>query len=49
MGVGTMYAKNDGSIQYFCSSKCRKSLHKFHRDPRKFKWTDIRKKQSVKA
>jgi large subunit ribosomal protein L24e len=33
-----MYVKNDGSILWFCSSKCRKSS-KFGRDARKLKWT----------
>ena len=37
--TGLMYVKNDGSILYFCSSKCRKSTLKFSRDPRKLKWT----------
>ncbi|RLI66586.1 MAG: 50S ribosomal protein L24e [Candidatus Asgardarchaeum californiense] len=38
-GTGLMYVKNDGSILYFCSSKCRKNMLKLSRDPRKFKWT----------
>jgi len=34
-----MFIQNDGSILYFCSTKCRKSLMVFDRDPRKLKWT----------
>jgi large subunit ribosomal protein L24e len=34
-----MFIKNDGSILWFCSSKCRKSSLFFKRDPRKLKWT----------
>jgi len=38
-GTGIMYVKNDGSILWFCSRKCRVSMLEFKRDPRKFKWT----------
>jgi large subunit ribosomal protein L24e len=38
-GTGIMYVKNDGSIFWFCSSKCRKNSLKLRRDPRKLKWT----------
>lgn len=38
-GSGTMLAKNDGSILWFCSSKCKKNMTELGRDPRKFKWT----------
>jgi large subunit ribosomal protein L24e len=38
-GTGLMYVKNDGVVMNFCSSKCRKSMIKLHRDPRKLKWT----------
>jgi large subunit ribosomal protein L24e len=34
-----MYVRNDGSILWFCSNKCRKSSVKLKRDSRKFKWT----------
>jgi len=34
-----MYVSNDGSIFWFCSSKCRKNHLKLGRDPRKLKWT----------
>lgn len=39
-GTGMMYIKNDGSILWFCSSKCRKSSLDFGRDARRFKWTE---------
>ncbi|PCN51147.1 50S ribosomal protein L24e [Candidatus Geothermarchaeota archaeon ex4572_27] len=38
-GTGVMYVKNDGTIYWFCSRKCRVSMLEFKRDPRKFKWT----------
>lgn len=38
-GTGIMYVKNDGSILWFCSSKCRKNYLKLGRNPRKLKWT----------
>jgi len=38
-GTGLMYVKNDGSVVWFCSSKCFKSW-KLKRDPRKLKWTE---------
>jgi large subunit ribosomal protein L24e len=34
-----MYVKNDGSLLWFCSGKCKKSSLKFGRDSRKLKWT----------
>ncbi len=37
-GTGLMYVKNDGSILYFCSSKCKKNMLKLRRDPNKLKW-----------
>ncbi len=37
-GTGLMYVKNDGTVLWFCSSKCFKS-YRMGRDPRKLKWT----------
>ncbi len=37
-GTGIMYVKTDGTILYFCSSKCRKN-YLLGRNPRKLKWT----------
>ena len=39
-GSGTMLAKNDGSILWFCSAKCKKNALVLKRDPRKLKWTN---------
>ena len=38
-GKGMMYVKNDGTVYWFCSSKCRKSMLVMKRDARKLKWT----------
>ncbi|MCK5403483.1 50S ribosomal protein L24e [Candidatus Bathyarchaeota archaeon] len=38
-GTGLMYVKTNGTIFWFCSSKCRKAQLKFKRDARKLKWT----------
>jgi len=34
---------NDGSISYFCSSKCRKNALKLRRDKKRLKWTEAYK------
>jgi len=34
-----MYVNNDGTVLWFCSSKCRKNYIVLGRDPRKLKWT----------
>ena len=38
-GTGIMYVRNDGSILWYCSSKCRRSSLDMGRDSRKLKWT----------
>ena len=38
-GEGMMLVKNDGQVQWTCSSKCKKNLRLLKRDPRKLKWT----------
>jgi large subunit ribosomal protein L24e len=38
-GEGIMLVKNDGQVQWTCSSKCKKNLRVLKRDPRKLKWT----------
>jgi large subunit ribosomal protein L24e len=38
--TGIMLVKNDGSIQWTCSNKCKKNLRNLKRDPRKMKWTN---------
>ncbi len=47
-GHGVMYVKNDGTILWFCSRRCRVSMLEFKRDPRKFKWTAKYVKGGVK-
>jgi len=37
-GTGLVFVKNDGSLLWFCSSKCRKNSLKLKRNPRKVKW-----------
>ncbi len=38
-GTGWLYAKKDGTLFYFCSSKCRKNQLDLKREGRKQKWT----------
>lgn len=49
LGIGTMLIKNDGTILYFCSSKCKKNMLGLRRDARKFKWTAKYAKGGIKA
>jgi len=37
-GFGMMLIRNDGSVAWFCSSKCRKNME-MGRSPRRLKWT----------
>lgn len=37
-GTGLLFVRNDGTLYWFCSSKCRKSQLKLGRDPRRWKW-----------
>ncbi len=46
-GYGVMYVKSDGTIQRYCSRKCRISAVKFMRNPRKVAWVRKRKKSNV--
>ncbi len=39
IGDGLMHVRNDGTILYFCSRRCRVSNLSFDRDSRKLKWT----------
>ncbi len=45
---GVHLIKNDGSINYFCSSKCRVNATKLGRDKKKLKWTDAYRIEKVK-
>ena len=47
-GSGTMLAKNDGTVLWFCSAKCKKNSRELKRDPRKFKWTNKYVKGGIK-
>lgn len=38
VGTGKMFVKKDGTIQYYCSSKCQNNM-KLGRIPRRVKWT----------
>ncbi len=38
-GTGIMYVRNDGTVLWYCSSKCRKSSVDMRRDSRRLKWT----------
>lgn len=37
--LGTYLIKNDGTNNYYCSSKCKKNHLKLGRDKRRMKWT----------
>jgi large subunit ribosomal protein L24e len=39
-GTGKMFVKNDGTILWFCSSKCERNMLKLERDPKKVRWTE---------
>jgi len=38
-GTGRMFVKRDGTIRYYCSSKCSKNLQGLGRTPRDVRWT----------
>ncbi|RLE66913.1 MAG: 50S ribosomal protein L24e [Thermoprotei archaeon] len=40
-GTGIVFVKNDGTILRFCSRKCRVSMLKYKRNPKKLKWTRV--------
>lgn len=44
-----MFVKNDGTIQWTCSAKCKKNLRVLKRDPRKMKWTSKHVKGGIKV
>ncbi|MCC6017559.1 MAG: 50S ribosomal protein L24e [archaeon YNP-LCB-003-016] len=37
-GEGILYVKSDGSVLFFCSSKCRKNMLYLSRKPADVKW-----------
>ena len=44
IGTGILYAKKDGKVLNFCSSKCEKNMIKLGRKARNLKWTKEYKK-----
>lgn len=38
--TGVFLMRNDGSVNFFCGSKCRKNMLKLGRDKRKIRWTE---------
>ena len=48
-GSGTMFAKNDGTVMWVCSAKCKKNALVLKRDPRKLKWTKKYVKGGIKV
>ncbi|MCZ6582063.1 MAG: 50S ribosomal protein L24e [Thaumarchaeota archaeon] len=48
-GSGTMLVKNNGTVLWFCSSKCKKNMLVLKRDPRKLKWTKKFVKGGIKV
>ena len=48
-GSGTMLALNNGTVMWFCSSKCKKNMLDLKRDPRKLKWTKKFVKGGIKV
>jgi len=48
-GSGIMLVKNDGTVLWSCSSKCKKNMLVLKRDPRKLKWTKKYVKGGIKV
>jgi len=48
-GSGTMLAKNDGTVLWSFSSKCKKNLLVLKREPRNLKWTEKYVKGGIKV
>ncbi len=46
---GLHLIQSDGSISYYCSSKCRKNALKLKRDKRRLKWTSAYREERQKA
>ena len=44
-----MLALNNGTVLWFCSSKCKKNMLVLKRDPRKLKWTKKYVKGGIKV
>jgi large subunit ribosomal protein L24e len=46
-GTGKMFVRKDGTIYYFCSTKCQRN-HRLGRAPRRVPWTSAGKKAAKK-
>jgi len=48
-GTGRMYVRKDGTVYFFCSTKCQKNMLKLKRVPRTVRWSKfyVKKKQSA--
>ncbi len=44
-GRGTMFVKNDGTVFYYCSSKCERNAQM--RNPVKVRWTEAYRKNKM--
>ena len=47
-GTGKMFIRKDGTIYYFCSTKCQNN-HKLGRVPRRVEWTAAGKAAETKS
>lgn len=47
--TGVHMITNSGTVQYYCSGKCRKNALKLGRDRRKLKWTEAYRLAREKA
>ena len=45
---GVHLIKNDGNVEFYCSSKCRKNSLKLKRDKKRLKWTEAYALHKVK-
>ena len=45
IGRGHMFVKRDGTILNFCTSRCRKAMLKYKKNPRNPRWTALYGKQ----
>ncbi len=47
-GTGLMFVRRDGSMLFFCSSKCERN-HRLGRKPHRVRWTERSRKVRGKA
>jgi large subunit ribosomal protein L24e len=46
---GIHYIQNDGTVNFFCSSKCQTNALHLKRDKRKLKWTQSYREEKDKS